>query len=107
LWPSPLEDDPFHGAGDVGQLIQGVLNAVGNVLPAKDVLGQMLGGEVVQQDHDPATQLVTFVFQIMDGGQVSGQAFGVQLVRLRMPWLLCSAARSRTRACSVTRSRAW
>jgi hypothetical protein len=30
-----LEDDAIDGVGDVGQFVQGVFDAVGDVLPAK------------------------------------------------------------------------
>ena len=35
LWLGVLEDDAFDGVGDVGQFVQGVFDAVGDVLPAK------------------------------------------------------------------------
>jgi hypothetical protein len=50
LWLGVLEDDAFDGVGDVGQLVQGLLDAVADVLPAQHVLGWVLSGEVVQLD---------------------------------------------------------
>jgi hypothetical protein len=41
----------------------------------------MLGGEVVQLGADPAMQLVAFVLQVIDGGQIRLEAIGVQLVQ--------------------------
>src|SRR5215211_5575887 len=81
LWLGVLEDDAFDGVGDMGQLVQGLLDAVGNVLPAQHVLGRVFGGEVVQLGADPPMQLVAFVLQVIDGGQVGVEAVGVELVQ--------------------------
>ena len=76
-----LEGDAFDGVGDMSQLVQGLLDTVGDVLPAQHVLGRMLGGEVVQLGADPAMQLVAFMLQVIDGGQVGVEAVGVELVQ--------------------------
>ena len=84
--------------------VQGLLDAVGDVLPAQHLLGRVLGGEVVQLGADPAMELVAFVLQV-DGGQVDAEAVGVHLLQAAHALAGVSAARSRTRACSVTGSR--
>src|SRR4029450_4759702 len=126
-----LDDHGLDRVGDVLEAVEGLLQLLDDVLPYEHVAGRVLGVEVVEVGPGPAVQPIALVLPLVDGDQGRPQrvlaparphrlspSFPSSLMlirydrsgscwsprRLRRPSAVARAARSISRACSITAS---